>query len=415
MLWEVASHSPPRDTAIRYLLPRDWIRYDRDRIVNELIEAKAAVLSLRALPYQRDWVLELQEIQLKMEVAGTSRIEGAEFTENEFDAAVRPRAAAAKDWTRSQRQAHAAMATYRWIAGLPDDMPVTEALIREVHRRMVTDCDDDHCPPGKLRGPDENVTFGFPRHRGSSGGSECQRAFSELVRALNGPFREHDALIQALALHYHFAAMHPFLDGNGRSARALEALLLQRAGLRDTAFIAMSNYYYEEKPRYLAVLAAVRQGEHDLTPFLVFALRGVKLQCDRLFREISIGVKKAMFRNLMYDFFGRLRSPRKRVIAERQVEILKLLLDARYPFVALYRKLAPLNYEKLKNPISGYLRDVGALQHLGAILVDPGADPGADPTLAANLDWPTQITESEFMERVKNFPKAKSHGFLGTP
>jgi Fic family protein len=40
-----------------------------------------------------------------------------------------------------------------------------------------------------------------------------------------------------------FAAMHPFADGNGRTARALEALLLQRAGLREACFIPMSNYF----------------------------------------------------------------------------------------------------------------------------------------------------------------------------
>lgn len=42
--------------------------------MNDLVEAKAAVLSLKAIPHQRDWLEKLQEIQLKMEVAGTSRI-----------------------------------------------------------------------------------------------------------------------------------------------------------------------------------------------------------------------------------------------------------------------------------------------------------------------------------------------------
>ena len=96
----------------------------------------------------------------------------------------------------------------------------------------MTGCDDDHCAPGRLRGRDENVTFGFPRHRGCEGGPACGKAFSALVDAVKRDFRAHDPLIQAMALHYHFAAMHPFLDGNGRTARALEALLLQRAGLR---------------------------------------------------------------------------------------------------------------------------------------------------------------------------------------
>jgi Fic family protein len=278
---------------------------------------------------------------------------------------------------------------------------------------MVTDCDDDHCPPGKLRGRDQNVIFGSPRHRGSEGGPECQKSFSELVHALNTLFRDHDPLIQAMALHYHFASMHPFLDGNGRTARALEALLLQRAGLRDTAFIAMSNYYYEEKPRYLAVLSEVRRGNHNLTPFLIFALQGVKTQCERLFAEISLNVKKAVFRNMMYDLFSRLQSSRKRVIALRQMEILKVLLNGEARMMELYKRLATTHYEKLKNPMVAYIRDINALGHLQALKFSH--KPDKTIVLEANLDWPLQISESDFMARVKSFPKAKIHDFLSFP
>ena len=388
-----------------------WIEYDLVAIVNDLVEAKAAVLSLKAIPHQRDWVEKLQEIQIKMEVAGTSRLEGADFTERELEAAMGAEPAATLI-TRSQRQARAAAETYRWIASLPDNGLVTEDLIKEVHRRMVTGCDDDHCPPGRLRGRDENVIFGTPRHRGVNGGSECQRAFAGLVRALNGLFRDHDPIIQAMALHYHFAAMHPFLDGNGRTARAVEALLLQRAGLRDTAFIAMSNYYYEEKPRYLAVLAEVRRNGGDLTPFLQFALRGVKSQCDRLFAEISRGVKKAIFRNVMYDLFGRLRTSRKRVIALRQLEILKILLeDEHVPAVTVYKRLAA-HYAGLKNPFLAYWRDMHALISLEAVR---GIHKVDSLELELNLDWPSEITESAFMSRVKALPKAKGSGFLNLP
>jgi Fic family protein len=95
-------------------------------------------------------------------------------------------------------------------------------------------------------------------------------------------FHEHDPLIQALALHYHLASLHPFLDGHGRTARAIEALMLQRVGLRDTLFIAMSNYYYEEKTAYLQALTDTRAANHHLTPFLKFALKGIEIQCSRL-------------------------------------------------------------------------------------------------------------------------------------
>ena len=147
---------------ISYELPGNWIQYDTAKIVGPLIDAKAAMLSLTTIPYQKSWADELQVVQLKREVAGTSRIEGAEFTEGELDAAMKE--SPEKLHTRSQRQAAAAVKTYRWIEQLPNDRPINGDLIREIHALLVTGADDDHCPPGKIRARDENVTFGVPRH-----------------------------------------------------------------------------------------------------------------------------------------------------------------------------------------------------------------------------------------------------------
>lgn len=396
--------------AILYELPQRWMAYDLAAILKPLTEAKAALLALTEIPYQRSWADELQQIQLKREVAGTSRIEGAEFTERELDAAMQQTPERLE--TRSQKQAAAAVATYRWIAGLPRDRPIDEALVCEIHRRLVTGCDDDHCPPGQLRGPDQNVAFGTPRHRGVDGGAACAEAVARLVEAARGAFREHDALVQALGLHYHFAAMHPFLDGNGRTARALEALMLQRVGLRDTLFIAMSNYYYEEKAAYLQALNDARSGGHDLTPFLRFALRGVEKQCRRLFGEIRHRVAQALYRNTVTDLFGRLQSPRKRVISARHVQLLNLLLEEESLSLSVLSKRAASFYS-VKNPGKALLRDLNYLIGLEAIRFERRSEP-AEFVLSINLEWPTQITETEFFRRVREMPKGKLYGFLSS-
>lgn len=398
------------DMTICYRPPREWVRYDKMEILEELLGAKSAMLALTQIPYQRSWAEQLQNIQLKREVAGTSRIEGAEFTDKELDAAMRETPEQLE--TRSQRQAAAAVATYRWVAGLPGDRPMDQDLIREVHRRLVTGCDDDHCSPGRLRGPDENVIFGAPRHRGAEGGKECNDAFGQLAEAARGVFRDHDPLIQALALHYHFAAIHPFLDGNGRTARALEALMLQRTGLRDTLFIAMSNYYYENKTAYLNALNEAGQREHDLTPFLKFALRGIERQCQLLFGEIRLQVAKALFRNTMADLFGRLVSPRKRAMSSRQLQLLNLLLDGEGITLAELSTKTKHIYT-VKNPYKALVRDLNYLIQLQAV----GAkrlpeDKGF--MLSIRLDWPMQITETEFFKRVKEMPKGKVYAFLSS-
>lgn len=392
----------------KYEMPTKWVRYDGTAIVRELTEAKGSIMLLKSIPYQRRWVDALQEMQLKLEVAGTSKIEGADFSGGELDAAMKQ--TPEELLTRSQKQAHAATETYRWIENIPADRPLNEDLILEVHRRMISGADDDHCPPGKFRERDQNVVFGTPQRRGAEGGEECQKAISCLVLAAEKEFIQHDALIQALAVHYHLGAIHPFLDGNGRTARALEALMLQRAGLRQTAFIAMSNYYYDEKKSYLTSLNESGNAGHDLTPFLKCGLRGVAIQSQRLGNEIRIHVSKEVFRSLAHDLFTRLVSPRKSIIAKRQLAILELLLGvSEIDFVEMVKALTD-TYKSVKNPRKALVRDTNHLGSLGAISINQTKENRF--IISARLEWPSEITESRFFEMLKTLPKAKSRSFL---
>ncbi len=392
--------------AIIYVLPKNWIQYDINTLITSLIKAKASLQALTTIPYQKRWAEELQVVQLKREVAGTSRIEGADFTERELDAAIKENIDQLS--TRSQRQAAATVRAYRWISKLENDRPVTEDLIRDIHRLIIKDADDDHCDPGVLRRHDQNVTFGNPIHRGCEGGDQCSTAFNLLSQAMNREFQEHDILIQALAAHYHFAAMHPFLDGNGRTARALEAFMLQKIGLKDSLFIAMSNYYYEEKNEYLKALAQVRAEPHNLTPFLLFGLKGIDLQCRRLFEEIKKNISKALYKEIMYDLFIRMQSTKKRVIAERQIEVLKILLDGSQVLTNLNKKVS-IFYKDLSNPYKALIRDLNYLLKLGAIDFTKVEE---TYNLFVRLEWPTEITESEFFKKIKQLPKAKTQSFL---
>ena len=116
--------------------------------------------------------------------------------------------------------------------------------------------------------------------------------------------------------------------------------MLGRAGLRDTCFIAMSNYYYEEKPKYLATLRQVSSEDYDLTSFLLLGLEGIKIQIERLMDQIRKQAQKLLFRDTMNYFSERLVSPRKRAITERQFKILQVML-----------KHEEMNWIDLKNEV----------------------------------------------------------------
>jgi len=235
---------------------------------------------------------------------------------------------------------------------------------------------------------------------------------AELVAAL---LREHrPRCIVHFAAESHLAAMHPFLDGNGRTVRALEALMLRRAGLTDRAFVAMSNYYYDEKAAYLRILSEVRQGGHDLTPFLIFALNGVRIQCERLTAEIRKHMQRTLFRDTMYSLFNRLETKRKRVIGERQIEILKTLLVKDGIVSDDLEKRIQFSYKSIKNGEQAFLRDLVQLAELHAIRLEIrdisfGVD---EMRVFINLDWPQEIDEGEFLRRMKAMPKGKTFKFL---
>lgn len=385
----------------RYIVPQHWIRYDATAVFNLLVEAKTAAAVLRQMPYLHQWIEQAHEEQLRLEAAGTSRIEGAEFTQREQEEALASTVPRYDELTRSQRQLRCAVDAYRWLQTQSADRPVTSDFIREIHRRIVTGCDDDHCEPGALRPDGWNVTFGTPICRGAEGGGECQASFDALCVAIAGEFQQHDPIIQSVAVHYHLGAMHAFGDGNGRTARALEAFMLRRAGVNDVVMVSLSNYYYEHKDEYLATLNQSRQIGHDITPFLMLALRAVIDRCNSLTEEIAENHRRILFREFARSLFGQLRSPRRRVLAERQLQILDILMGSDSTEVDSLLTNAYPYYRHLKYPERAVVRDIMGLWELEAIFIQ-------DNQITFNLDWPQQFSESELLNRYENMPTAAS-------
>ena len=386
----------------RYVVPRRWAHYDSVAIAQALVEARTAAGVLARLPYLQQWIEQAHEEQLRLEAVGTSRIEGAEFTPREQDEALAPDARDRTGLTHSQRQLRAADATYRWLRSLPAGRPVSAELVLDIHRRIVTGCDDDHCEPGALRRSGSNVTFGSPVCRGAEGGPELAAAFEAFCQAMAGELRGHDRIIQALAAHYHLGAMHPFDDGNGRTARALEAFMLRAAGVNDMVMVSLSNYYYEHEGEYRAALYLSRERGHDLTPFLLFALPAVVERCNALAEEIAVRNKRVLYREFAQSLFGRLRSARRRALAERQLRIIDALLDDSPGNVGDFVPQLLMHYRDLKFPERALVRDLNDLIDLSAVVLRDGL-------FAVNLDWPQQFSQSELLERYERMPSASGH------
>ena len=64
-----------------------------------------------------------------------------------------------------------------------------------------------------------------------------------------------DPLIKMAVAHYQFEAIHPFVDGNGRTGRILNLLILVQAGLLELPVLYLSRYIIQNKQEYYRRLA----------------------------------------------------------------------------------------------------------------------------------------------------------------
>lgn len=86
-----------------------------------------------------------------------------------------------------------------------------------------------------------------------------------------------DAVVEAGIAHYEFVRIHPFTDGNGRTARALATLILYLRGFDAKQFFCLDDYYDSDRPAYYKILQSVDQKTLDLTNYLDYFVEGVKV------------------------------------------------------------------------------------------------------------------------------------------
>jgi Fic family protein len=95
-----------------------------------------------------------------------------------------------------------------------------------------------------------------------------------------------DPLLAMALVHYQFEAIHPFTDGNGRTGRILNVLMLCEAGLLRQPLLYLSRYIIETKSEYYGRLRAVTANA-EWTPWLEYILKGVEATATRSVNMIA--------------------------------------------------------------------------------------------------------------------------------
>ncbi|MDP1525564.1 MAG: Fic family protein [Rhodocyclaceae bacterium] len=99
-----------------------------------------------------------------------------------------------------------------------------------------------------------------------------------------------DPLLRMAVAHHQFESIHPFYDGNGRTGRILNLLVLQREGLLDLPVLYLSRYITSTKPDYYRLLQTTREthgGPRSWQDWCAYLLRGVALTARSEIRLIK--------------------------------------------------------------------------------------------------------------------------------
>lgn len=160
--------------------------------------------------------------------------------------------------------------------------PITEKVILHIHK-LVT---DKTLPPqqsGKYRtGPVYVVRRRLGRPQEVMYTGPAAEQVPGLVARLVAWLRESERkeihpIIAAGVAHQEVAAIHPFADGNGRTARAVATLVLYQRGYDFRRLFALEDYYNDDRPSYYAAInigKTYMERRVDFTPWIEYFVRG---------------------------------------------------------------------------------------------------------------------------------------------
>jgi len=297
-----------------------------EKISNLLGQCYAYINSIENIPISPDYYRQLHSLSLNKGALASTAIEGNTLTEEELE-----QIQSGKDIVPSrkyqQQEVENILAAFNFILNelirKKNTAIITPELIRSFNQMVGKDIGEAFGGiPGQFRR--QNVVVGAYR-------PPPFEKVEELVKRLCDWLLQHfhytrdqdfdEAVIEAIVTHVYIAWIHPFLDGNGRTARLLEFYLLMRAGVPSIASHILSNHYNNTRTEYYRHLQHSTE-TGDLSLFIQYSLEGF---CDGLEKTIEIIRKyqiEIVWNNYAHDVIEKMQDDGKNKNTMRRIRTL---------------------------------------------------------------------------------------------
>jgi Fic family protein len=223
-------------------------------------------------------------------------------------------------------------------------------------------------PEDVISGEVRRHSVGVADYRGAPH-QDCEYLLQRLCEWING-LKSSDnsvavAVVRAVLAHLYLAWIHPFGDGNGRTARLVEFQILLGVGMPTVACHLLSNHYNQTRTDYYRQLSLASKTS-DVLSFIRYAVQGLVDQLDQQIKRIREYQYSVVWKDHVYDKFR----DRKSAAAHRQRQ-LALELGKQKGFIAVsaVRKLSPDLGEAYSGRTSKTItRDLNTLQKAGLLI-----------------------------------------------
>ncbi|MHB9055779.1 MAG: Fic family protein [Paludibacteraceae bacterium] len=125
-------------------------------------------------------------------------------------------------------------------------------------------------------------------------------------------------IIRGIIIHFMLAYIHPFVDGNGRTARSLVYWYMIKKGYWLTEYLSISRIIYRSKKKYEMAFLCTENDEYDLSYFIQYNLETMY----KAFEELKIYLQRKISEQNDLVYFKEISE-----INERQAQILKILIE----------------------------------------------------------------------------------------
>lgn len=304
--------------------------YDESQINNLLVRAVVLNETVVDLPILPELSSHLEPDIMYSSISGTAMIEGNAITGEDVK-----RIAEGEDIVsysqKDKQEIKNLINAYNWLSSIePSDEPfiLTEVIIKELHKIITNNVLLENSIPGQYR--NEMVYVGDKAHGGKYTPpkilDDIKNLMAEFVNWINSDeIKSLNPFIRAALAHYYFCLIHPFGDGNGRTSRIIEALLLQTSNIKYVPK-EISNYYYRNVDDYYISFSKSIKLKKNVTPFLEFMLKASIDSLQGIKESIVYFIRKFTLR----DFYAFERKNKN--ITKRQFDLLLLLLEKQVQF-----------------------------------------------------------------------------------